>query len=313
MPYPETTVDTADSVLGHIEILSASLLNDQRPVVQEMRETSERLNIGLGWHYLLDLTWAAKHLSLTPGMRVMDAGAGQGLMQWWLAEQGIDVISVDRTSRACISQRFRETYRIMGLREKDVASTMLPIALRGFLPPRNPSFWKNYPDKLRATMRSLTQRHHGRAAGTVYLYNQDLRTMTDVQSNSVDAIVSISALEHNPPEDLRECVSELMRVLNPGSALVATLAAARDKDWFHEPSKGWCYTEQTLRDIFNLPMNCPSNYGHYDELLEALVNCTELRDSLSNFYFKSGANGMPWGIWDPKYQPVGVVKVKPLD
>jgi len=104
-----------------------------------------------------------------------------------------------------------------------------------------------------------------------------------------------------------------MRVLKPGGKLIATLGAAKDQDWFHEPSKGWCYTEATLRDIFELNPECPSNYDQYDELFEALCNCTELHDNLADFYFKSGNNGMPWGIWDPKYQPVGVVKVKPYE
>ena len=36
----------------------------------------------------------------------------------------------------------------------------------------------------------------------------------------------------------------------------------------------------------------------------------ELRDNLASFYFRSGDNGMPWGKWDPQYQPVGVCKVK---
>ena len=94
---------------------------------------------------------------------------------------------------------------------------------------------------------------------------------------------------------------------------IATLGAAKEQDWFHEPSKGWCYTEATLRDIFDLPADCPSNYDRYDELFKSLRNCSELRDNLADFYFKSGNNGMPWGIWDPKYQPVGMVKVKPCE
>ena len=39
-------------------------------------------------------------------------------------------------------------------------------------------------------------------------------------------------------------------------------------------------------------------------------DCRELRGKLADFYYQSGKNGMPWGKWDPQYQPVGVVKVK---
>ncbi len=92
--------------------------------------------------------------------------------------------------------------------------------------------------------------------------------------------------------------------------VVATLGAAKDKDWFHEASKGWCYTESSLRDIFDLSPDCTSNYDKHDQLFEVLVKCDLLRDNLADFYFKSGNNGMPWGVWDPRYQPVGIVKSK---
>jgi len=240
---------------------------------------------------------------------VMDAGAGTGLMQWWLADQGVDVISADRQSRAHLGAEVRRQYPIRGLRPSDLDA--FKLTFRDFLPSRSPYHWAQYPKKLAGSLRLWLGKEEPFAGkGTIVIYNQDLTSMPDIQDNSVDAIVSISALEHNSPEGLRDCLTELMRVLKPGGKLVATLAAAKEKDWFHEPSKGWCYTEATLHDIFNLPINCPSNYNRYDELFESLKNCNGLRDNLANFYFQSENNGMPWGIWDPQYQPVGVVKIK---
>jgi SAM-dependent methyltransferase len=63
----------------------------------------------------------------------------------------------------------------------------------------------------------------------VIIYNQDLQSLADVPTASLDAIVAISALEHNTPEGLVCVVAELMRVLKPGGALLATLGAARTK------------------------------------------------------------------------------------
>ncbi|GAB4483947.1 MAG: hypothetical protein Kow0088_27330 [Anaerolineales bacterium] len=146
--------------------------------------------------------------------------------------------------------------------------------------------------------------------GCVWIYNQDLTQLTDIPDNTLDAVAALSALEHNPPERLPSVVQELMRVLKPGGLLLATLGASPDRDWFHEPSKGWCYSEATLRQAFNLSPDAPSNYDRYAELMEALRNCAELRDNLASFYFRSGENGMPWGIWNPQYQSVGVLKVK---
>ncbi len=287
-----------------IEILPVSILETERRLTREFQDISSRFGIGLGWHYLIDLCWAVRQLVPAPGMRVIDAGAGTGIIQWWLAEQGVDVLSVDRLSRHDLPMCFRQQYRILGWRKEDLAplprsGTVGFSPLRSFFQKVATSFrkwrWKQEipPDK-----------------GTVFIYNQEISSMPDIIDNSVDAVVSISALEHNPADRLRACVAELMRVLKPGGKLVATLSAAKDQDWFHEPSKGWCYTEATLRDIFELSPDCSSKYDRYDELFEALLGCSELRDNLADFYFHSPNNGMPWGIWDPKYQPVGVVKIK---
>ncbi|PWH13338.1 MAG: hypothetical protein DDG59_14380, partial [Anaerolineae bacterium] len=146
--------------------------------------------------------------------------------------------------------------------------------------------------------------------GCVWIYNQDLSQLTDIPDNTLDAVAALSALEHNPPERLPSVVQELMRVLKPGGLLLATLGASPDRDWLHEPSQGWCYSEATLRRAFDLAPETPSNYNRYAELMEALRDCVELRDNLARFYFRSGENGMPWGKWDPQYQSVGILKVK---
>jgi len=65
-----------------------------------------------------------------------------------------------------------------------------------------------------------------------------------------------------------------------------------------------------LQKAFDFSSEVPSNYGEYDRLMIALVNCQALRDNLASFYFRSGENGMPWGVWDPQYQSVGVCKIK---
>ena len=145
------------------------------------------------------------------------------------------------------------------------------------------------------------------------VYNQDLSNLTDIESDSLDAVVAVSALEHNSPEGLELVLKEILRTLKPGGALMATLVAGRDQDWWHEPSKAWCYTDASLRRLFDLGSNVPSNYDRFDELFLALRECADLRDHLASFYFQSGENGMPWGIWDPKYLPVGVCKVKKVE
>jgi 2-polyprenyl-3-methyl-5-hydroxy-6-metoxy-1,4-benzoquinol methylase len=292
-----------------IEILSIDLLDQQRPLVSRLKTLASSLQLEFGWHYLLDLTWIIARLGplaggpLT-GKHILDAGAGTGILQWYLADQGAQVLSVDRLSRANLPLRFRTRFHVNGLRQEDLASSPKAIA-------HNLSRSGNLASRVASQAQDLLSSvNPPQASGRVLIYNQDLKRLADLGDNSQDAVVAVSALEHNPPEELPEVVRELMRVLKPGGMLLATLGTASEKDWYHEPSSGWCYTEATLRRLFGLPPDTPSNYAQYDVLMEALRNCAELRDTLAEFYFQSANNGMPWGKWDPKYQPVGVCKIK---
>jgi SAM-dependent methyltransferase len=283
-----------------IEILSVELLDKNRPTVTALKKLAQSLGLEFGWHYLLDLTWIIQNLGAIQGKRLMDAGAGTGVLQWYLAGEGADVLSVDRGSRSELPLRFRKRFNVQGLRPQDVAPVSQAMRLR-----------LGKPGGISALGRDLISLPGAaRASGRVLIYNQDLKTLGDIPDSSVDAVAAVSALEHNTPESLPQVVAELLRVLKPGGLLLATLGAAREQDWFHEPSRGWNYTEASLRQLFDLSPAASSNYAHYDELFNALKGCEELRLGLASFYSRSGDNGMPWGRWDPQYQPVGVCKVK---
>lgn len=288
-----------------IQLLSTALLQSRADDVREFERLSHEVNKELGWHYLLDLSWAAGLLGpLMPG-RVLDAGAGVGLMQWWMAERGATVISVDKERHRGLTPEMWERFRVKGLRLGD----RLDLHWRPYPPSANPLRWLVRGARAALWRRRIVGRLARPEHGQVVFYNADVARLDDMPDASVDAVVSISALEHNAPERLPQCLAELVRVLKPGAPLVATISAARDADWYHEPSSGWCYTEQRIRELFGLA-DCPSNFEEYGRLFEELRGCDYLRRNLGELYFRSGNNGMPWGVWDPKYMPVGVVKVK---
>lgn len=290
-----------------IEILPVELLERHRPLVRRLRRLASSLRIEFGWHYLLDLTWIISHLGEVSGRRILDAGAGIGILQWYLAQQGAEVLSVDRLSRARLPLRFRLRFPVSGLRPQD----LLPMGWAiPFQPARSTALGGRLSGLVLEIERWKLPQRAGFRRGRVILYQQDLKDLADIPDRSFDAVTAVSSLEHNPPQDLQRLVAELLRVLKPGGVLLATLAAAKERDWFHEPSRGWCYTEASLRRLFALPEETPSNYCHHDELFAALRDCRELREHLASFYSRSGENGMPWGVWDPRYQPVGVCKVK---
>lgn len=293
-----------------IELLSVSLLDERRPLVEELKAMARSLRIELGWHYLLDLAWTIHHLGPVEGKTILEAGAGTGLLQWFLARSGAQALSVDRLDRAALPMRFRNRFRVRGLRPLDLHPGWQSLA-RNFTRPLPGPFYRRWASRTLAFGRDLASYvPANRSAGSVVLYHQDLKRLVDIPDNALDAAVAISALEHNTPEDLELVVREILRVLRPGGLLIATLTAGRDRDWWHPASAGWCYTDATLRRLFDLPEQTPSNYARYDEFLAALKDCAELRDNLARFYRHSQDKGMPGGVWNPTYQPVGVIKIK---
>ena len=70
-----------------IELLPVSLLDENRLTVEGLEQLASSLALEFGWHYLLDLTWILKRLGPLKNKFIMDAGAGTGIMQWYLASQ----------------------------------------------------------------------------------------------------------------------------------------------------------------------------------------------------------------------------------
>lgn len=298
-------------MIEKLEILPVSLLETEWQIITELKELAHKLKLEFGWHYLLDLSWIIRQIEEIQEKRIIDAGAGIGVMQWYLAERGAKVISVDLESRVGLPSRFRRRFDVSGLREQDLADSGLKVVahqldllnLVKFLAADVLDYINNQFFERRDNLGSMQN-------GQVVIYNQNLADLRDISSDSIDVVVAVSSLEHNSPEFLIRIVGEIMRVLKPGGALFATLAATKDIDWYHEPSGGWCYSEATLRRIFAIPSEVRSNYSQFDQLFEQLKVSDELRNNLASFYFRSGDNGMPWGIWDPQYQPVGICKIK---
>ena len=75
-----------------IEILPVSLLESEKSIINELKALADELKLEFGWHYLLDLSWIIKDLNLIDGQKIIDAGAGTGVMQWYLANKGAMVI-----------------------------------------------------------------------------------------------------------------------------------------------------------------------------------------------------------------------------
>ena len=304
---PATVASQNSGQSADIEILRVDLLNSERETVEEIAALASRLEIGLGWHYLLDLGWLCRKLGEGYGAKVLDAGAGTGVLQWYLADHGANVLSVDRGARFEPTHRIRRSFRVEGYEAGD------GVAPNGMLSTRSTS-WRRivgYPRRLAVDLAHASlEKISRKAPGRVTFLNADLADLSSVPEDSIDAVVSVSALEHNDLEAIPAIVTELHRVLKPGGRLLATMAASQDRDWYHEPSKGWVLTSDSIRRLFGAPRAHVLGFDDYDESLRQLTACEELRTGLAAFYFESGENGMPWGKWQPAYLPVGVALTK---
>jgi len=289
-----------------LEILSVDLLEEQAEIVESFRKLAGRLGIQLGWHYDLDLAWVGSKLNDPAKMHILDAGAGTGVLQWWLAERGAEVVSIDRLNRADLSGRFRLSYRVRGLSEDDLLPIWRAISVR--FSQSDLSLISRAKAASKALATAVLEPIRPKAPGRITMHKSDLDDLSAFENATFDAVVSISAVEHNEIENIPAVISELERVLKPGGLLLVTMSAASDKDWFHEPSAGWCLTEESLRQIFSLPPGCGSNFSEYDSLFDEVRASKVLQQRMPPVAYESGSGGMPWGVWDPQYQPVGVKK-----
>lgn len=293
----------------------AMLASPEFGVIQDFVRSTGRTQIG--WHYLTDLIWIYRQALTWPaGARVLDAGGGGGPTQFLLLEMGFDVTNID--------------LRLPGLRAPYVWRYQ---AKRFQLASHQPTSYSEHlshrltPSKARVWQRMLGTwpirrvrnarygpTHDGwrrrarivgsTAPGRLQWIVGNLCDMPEIADASFDAVVSLSAFEHIPIELLDAAVRELSRVLKPEARwAVTTSATERAESWFHEPSKGWCYSIADLGRYF-----AAANLGTAQPgaMLEQYRRCGYLRRNMAVFYRLSGNNGMPWGIWDPTYVPVGI-------
>ena len=269
---------------------------------------NRNLALSAGWHYILDWTWAVSQVGELDNKIILDAGAGIGLLQWYLARQGAHIISVDRSDRKCIPFHLVNLFNVGGL--TDINKPLNLINMINVFN-KTTSFSKRTKSLVRGAIGSLLSSNYASTTGSVKLYKQDLENLVHIADNSVDLVISISALEHNKNiNDIKKIVSELLRVLKKGGKMIITLPASNHIDWFFEPAYSWCFTEATIKAIFALPEATPSNYDQYETIFMEIKNSKDLKSNLSWRYYFSRNSGMPHGKWDPKYIPVGIVKTK---
>ena len=277
-------------------------------VVERFLEATGRTEIG--WHYITDIAWIHSRVKHWPRThRILDAGGGSGPLQFLLAELGFQVTNIDmllpEPPAAYVARYGLTQRRLTHFKETDYAGYIRGGggSVRGAL--------RWLKRRARAVLkRALPDRSRPNAAvrdpsvGTIEWVIGNVCDLRDIPDRTFDAIVSLSSLEHIPLEQLGTALSELSRVLKPDAGWAVTTSGTElDRTWLHDPSQGWCYSVTDLNDRFSA-----ASARHQDPaaILERYRNCAYLKEHLASFYRRTDRCGMPWGIWDPKYIPVGL-------
>lgn len=297
---------------SRIELLTESLIDERPDLALEVLAHSSRLAIPLGWHYLLDIAWVLRELEGRPPGRLLEIGGGTGLIQFILAGRGWEVISADMRQRT-LPPRLAHLFRIKVLKssraiEHDYINHIDRKTMKQkLLAPAKAAVHALRGRSGAGAARKVASRPGAPLQPEITFYQCEASSMVELADGSVDAVISISALEHNTAENARKVIAEGERIVKPGGVILHTTSAVAKGGGFHEESFSWLYDEKGLAELYNLN-DYETNYAEAERIDAEFRQPRHLARWLSWTYFADGKNGMPWGIWDPKYLPVGVRK-----
>ena len=272
----------------------------------------------IGWHYIIDLIWLYSKIKEWPAnSRIIDVGGGTGPLQFLLAEMGFNITNIDLnlsippkifqkrySTEFHLLPSFRKTKYKDFLNKSQHQKGLFRLFVKKIK--QKIDIYRWIPFNQSAAKRESWRKKYGfeKKIGEIKWLGGNICHAPEIQNDSFDAVVSLSALEHIPLEELPAAIAEVERICKPGARWAVTTSASVTSDtWFHEPSQGYCFSTSALHNIFSATSDKKPNLS---DLMKKYSHCSYLKNNLSEFYYKSGRNGMPWGQWDPKYIPVGI-------
>jgi len=304
-----------------IEILDSDMILRNPAKLSLIDYWKEVLHCSVGWHYDLDIIWILNKIEesrLSKGSLIMDAGGGNGLLQFILSSLGYNIFSIDSSYRSVpfpaslifdinksnvtsggtskqynYSNHFFNLHNILRLLNNPISHLYYFLNKLSFF--KSSYFYNELLKRIRNNY------------GEITFVKCDFTDLSIFNDNYFDCIVSVSALEHNDRNNIRKSVNEFQRVLNNNSHMFLTVSASKSSDWFFKPCLGWCLSEKSIRFLFDIP-DASSNFENYDLLFDKLRKSAIIKSRIDKSYFRSGDNGLPWGKYEPKYQPVGIAR-----
>lgn len=301
-----------------VQLLDNDLLEDKEKL-EIIDHWLNVMNRPQGWHYDLDIIWLLQQLNnsgIKKGATLLDAGAGYGVMQFILASLGYNVVSLDFSERV-YPKLARGIFDIDILSQKEInydheymsfvkydqsnkrkkedyeisIKTRL-VLLKNHLADKITSFYK--------TLDNLEEKRKDHSAFGKIKFLRGAFHQIPLKEDSVDAIISVSALEHADYGLLQENLSEFRRVVKADGPILITTSATNEKEnAYHEKTKGICFSQKAIASFSEKMVIKNFNYDQIEtNLLSSKLFISRLdnyyvKDPLSEFYRKE-VNKLPY-------------------
>lgn len=282
-----------------VQLLYPTLLADEKKL-EELSYWFNVLNRPNGWHYDLDHIWILSELEkagIKPGDTIVDAGAGQGVLQYLLASRGYNVISLDFSPRT-IPKRTLGIFSINGDGSASINYEHSYMKVINYSGGKNNSLLRKFSiERLKKipfftgrTIRSSIFWFKER----FFVNHEKYGHITYVRAPFheiplgdafADAVVSVSALEHADIDLFRANIDSLSRLLKPNSPLLLTTSATKDENSsYNETVEGWSFSSTHISEL--LP-GCSVTFDG-DACEQALMKSDKFMERIDPYYFQEG-------------------------
>ena len=309
----------------------SDLLNDQDKLT-EIDYWLRVMNRPQGWHYDMDIIWLLnklEELGVKKGDTILDAGAGMGITQFILAARGYNVISLDFSPRNYpslaqgifeieIDEQDKLEYKhdyigFIKYGQDQPGSNNhhkfpFPIKVWNAVQ-KGPSYFFS---QLRIYLRKqknlkynqLEKKKNHNGFGTIRFIRAAFHEIP-LENETVDALISVSAIEHSDIKLLKNNISEMKRVVKLGHPLLITSSATdKSEDWFHDKTQGWCFSNNTLHQLGGPDIKIKFNH---DIAEKNILSSTLWRNRIDSYYVNDPESGFYKRQADLlPYLPVGI-------
>lgn len=320
--------------MNKISLLSIEYLKDKRKL-DEIDYWLKIMGRPQGWHYDLDIVWILSELEkagIKKGDTILDAGGGLGITQFILASRGYNVISLDFSKRKIPilskgifdikiedqegldyehnymgSVDYKETNKTINNKGSSIVKSLYNFLFNKTLIQKSSIINNFFKTRETLKLNRIEKEKNNSNYGSIKFLRASFHDMP-IANRSVDALVSVSAIEHADKKLMLKNHSEMLRAVKKGGPLlISTSATSNREDIFDEKTLGWCFSLDSLKKLDN---DFDIDYD-YKKVENDILKSKEWLNRLDSYYYSD-----PESVFYNKrmqtlpYLPVGIKIIK---